>query len=427
MRIALISEYFYPDNSGSTPTDLGELTQYLKEHHGELQFEVITSKNLYRPSGLTGKLSPRENWRGVNIRRLSTPKSNRPSMILRLLAGTLFSAAALFYALRQPAYDLLLIVTDPPANALAAWMYSKIRAVPYVYVVHDLYPDIAVAMGHLREGSGIVRLLQRLQKAWLKSATRVVVLGRCMQQHLHRAYRVPLDRISVISNWSDPDAITVSQRENDFRQAHHLSGFVAVYAGNFSHYANFDQILGAARLLQRDQGLTFLLVGNGIRRHELMERVAEERLSNVRVLPSVPRTAISQVLAAADVSLISLDPRMSGLGVPSKLYASLASGRPVVAMVPEQSEVAIVLKEEECGVNVPDGDSAALARTLKNLQQNPEVARRMGQNARSALERRFTLRHVAGRFCSLLVEVVRGEQAPSRATVGHRPSTCGTR
>jgi hypothetical protein len=173
MRIALISEYFYPDNSGSTPTDLGELTRYLKDHHGEIQIEVITSKNLYRPSGLTGKLSPREDWQGVKIRRLPTPKSNGHSMILRLLAGTSFSAAALLYALRQPAYDLLLIVNDPPANAMAAWVYSKLRAVPYVYLVHDLYPDIAVAMGHLRAGSRVVRFIQHMQKVWLNSARRV--------------------------------------------------------------------------------------------------------------------------------------------------------------------------------------------------------------------------------------------------------------
>lgn len=410
MRIAVICEYFYPDNSGSTPTDLAELTRYLVEQHRELQLDVVTSKNLYRPSGLTGKLSARENWQGVRIRRLPTPKSNRPCMVLRLLAGMLFSAGALLHLLRQPAYDLLLIVTNPPSNAMAAWLYSKLRSVPYIYVVHDLYPDIATAMGRLRPGSVVVRLTQRLQRTWLNSAARVVVLGRCMRRHLDEAYCVSLDRIRVIPNWYDTDSITASGGEHDFGSVNILAGFVALYAGNFGRYVNFDQILGAANLLRRDQGITFLLVGDGARRKEIVDRVAEEGLRNVIVLPSVPRAKMNQVLAVANVSLISLDPKMVGLGVPSKLYASLASGRPVVAMVPGQSEVAAVLLEEGCGVNVPDGDSTALASAIKHLQQNPELAKCMGRNARSALERRFTINHAAAKFWSLFMEVVLGKQ-----------------
>jgi glycosyltransferase involved in cell wall biosynthesis len=97
---------------------------------------------------------------------------------------------------------------------------------------------------------------------------------------------------------------------------------------------------------------------------------------------------------------------MLGLGVPSKLYSILASGRPVVAMVPPGSEVATVLEEEQCGVNIVGDDAEAMAREIRRLKQDPDLAERMGQNARSALVRRFTLHHAAEQFRTLFNEVL---------------------
>lgn len=417
MKLALICEYFYPDNSGSTPTDLSELTQRLSQQHPELQIDVVTSKNLYRPSGIHGRLAPRENWFGIQIRRLPTPKSNRPSLVLRLLAGTVFSFAALLELLRRPAYDLLLVVTNPPSNALSAWLYSKLRAVPYVYLVHDLYPDVAVALGKLRAGSKLVRMLQSAQKRWLNGARFVVVLGRCMRAHLNTAYGVPASKLSVITSWADPARIHVGSTENEFRRVHGLSRFVVLYAGNFSQYVDFDQIFRAAERLAPLQDLSFVLLGDGARREELGARAQASR-GNVRVLSKVPRAAMNEVLAAADVCLISLDPAMLGLGVPSKLYPIMAAGRPAVAMVPAESEIARVLDEEHCGLVVAMGNGAALAEAIRQFYLAPQTGQQMGLRGRSALERRFTLQQVSESFWSVLSAAALSRRPRGAATTG---------
>ena len=406
MKIAVVCEYFYPDNSGATPSDMTELTCHLKQFHPEIEIDVITSRHLYRPSGVSTRLLPEEVWNGLTIHRLRTPKSNRPSMVFRLLAGGVFSSAALFWMLRKPAYDLIFIVTNPPANALAAWIYSKLRRVPYVYFINDLYPDIAVALGRLNPCSWVTRFFYRIQQRWLNAAARTVVVGRCMQQHIHAHYELPLPRIAVIRNWADPLQICPAPKENVFRQSKNLSGFIVLYGGNFSRYVNFDQILGAAKSLREDQKITFVLIGDGARKAEILGRVEREDLKNVRVLPPVARSAMNEVLAASDVCLISLASQMKGLGSPSKLYSILAAGRPVVAMVPPGSEVAMVLEEEQCGVNVVGDDAESLARAIRRLKQDTKLTECMGQNARSALMRRFTLRHAAEQFYILFNEVL---------------------
>jgi glycosyltransferase involved in cell wall biosynthesis len=409
VRIALVCEYFYPDNSGGTPTDMSELAQYLKQRYAEVEIEVLTSRNLYRPTGEVGSLLAREVWRGLRIRRFRTPKSNRPSMALRLLAGGVFSMTVLAYLLRHRSYDLLLVVTNPPANALAAWFYCKLRGVPYVYFINDLYPDIAVALGRLSPQSRATKFFGWFQKRWLHAAARTAVVGRCMQDHIHSRYALPLARIAVIRNWADAIQIRPLPRDNAVRRAENLSGLVVLYGGNFSRYVNFDQILAAAKLLRQNPDITFVLIGDGTRRAEILERVEKAALKNVRVLPPVPRSAMGEVLAASDVCLISLAPQMKGLGVPGKLYSILAAGRPVMAVVPMGSEVARVLEEEQCGVNVADGDAEALARAITRLKQEDGLIKRMGQNARSALERRFTLPHAAEQFYGLFKEVLAGK------------------
>jgi colanic acid biosynthesis glycosyl transferase WcaI len=405
MRVAIVCEYFHPDNSGGTPTDLSELAQFLNLRYRGLTIEVVTSTNLYRPTVDQPPLGPTENWQGVSIIRLRTPRSNRPSMLLRLAAGAWFSLRALWHLLWQSPYDVVLIVTNPPANAFAARVYRALTGVPYVYFVNDLYPDIAVALGGLAPDAAATRAFGHLQRGWLNRAARVVVVGRCMRQHVHRHYAVPLARVDVVRNWADPVQIRPGLRENGFRQQHGLTGFVVLYGGNFSHYVDFNQILATAALLSAHTDISLVLIGNGVRRAEIISTVAEQKLTQVRVLPPVPRDAMDEVLAASNVALVPLDDRMLGLGSPGKLYSTLAAGRAVIGIVPPSSEVAQIIAEENCGVIVSAGDAGALATTILALRGDPARADAMGRNGRVAVERRFCLKRAGEDFHAILTDV----------------------
>jgi len=419
MKITILCEYFHPDNSGGTPTDMAELAQYLRTRFSDTDIEVITSRNLYRPTADFQGLAAEEVWHGMRIIRLRTPRSNRASMSLRLMAGACFSAAALIRLLRRAPCDVLLIVTNPPSNGLTAWLFSRFRRVPYVYFVNDLYPDIAVALGCLRARSFFTRFFARLQGSWLRGAARVVVVGRCMQERIERIYGVPRGRLCVIRNWGSPVRVPSGSTQVEFRVAQRLGGFIILYGGNFSHYVDFDRILDAAEKLSHDREVLFVLIGDGVRRREILDNVKNRSLQNVRVLPAVSRSAMTEVLSAANLCLVPLDERMLGLGSPGKLYSILAAGRPVLAMVPPTSEVARILEEENCGINVLRGDANALADAITRLKDSPEIAQRMGMRARDALERRFTLANAASQFHSVL-RAVFSESENFRCAEGSR-------
>jgi glycosyltransferase involved in cell wall biosynthesis len=130
----------------------------------------------------------------------------------------------------------------------------------------------------------------------------------------------------------------------------------------------------------------------------LRATVQRERLPNVRFLDYLPREALSESLSAANVSLVTEDPGVEGLLVPSKTYGILASGRPVLFVGSPQSDVARLVDEADCGVTADPGDGASLARVILGLRSDPARLARMRVNARRAAEERYDRRHATRRW-----------------------------
>ena len=395
MRVCIINEFFHPDNTGGTGTVLSHLVRYLTDEHTELTIDVITTRSVYR--GEKTFLSLTEDWDGVNISRVGVPRPRTAKSAARLGAGWLFSMAALSKLMKRKRYDLVLVTTAPPTSPLAMrWM--RISRVPYVYVIYDLFPDVPVALGTLRADSRIARLCRRMQKQWLRHADSVVVLGRCMRDHLAATYEVAPERIEVIPIWPSGNIVPLS-KQTRFRQDNQLTGRVVLYAGNFGQCQDFDNLLDAAGQLKDTQpDITLVFVGEGPKKEYVQQRVTDEKLSNVRVLPFVAHEDFPDMLASSDISLVTLEPGAEGLGVPSKFYNILASGRPTVAVVAANSEVAQVLNEAHCGVAIGHHDAQGLARVLAQLCADEERLQRMGAAARRVFENEYTLEKSAQRF-----------------------------
>lgn len=408
IRICLLTEYFNPGSAGGTPAMLPALARTLRARYPALTIDVVTSRNVYRGDAC---LPAYEEWEGMRVFRLNSPRSNTPSTLKRLVMGTLFSLRALGKLLTLPRYDLLLVGTNPPMAPVAAQAVRRLRGTPYVYLIHDLFPDVAVALHTLPAASAPARLCGRLQRGWLHGAARVVVIGRCMQAHLQRQYALPFARTAIIPNWSDPESIRPLAKETHFRAQHGLSGFVVLYAGNFGQYQNFDTLLLAAKRLQTTHpAITFALVGEGARREYLETYIREDGLQNVRLFPFVAHEAFADLLASADVSLVTLEPGAEGVGVPSKFYNILASGRPTIALVGPESEVACVVEEAQCGLRADQGDAEGFADAILQLYQAPELAARMGEQARTTLVTRFSLEQITTQFHEVFRAVHAGIQ-----------------
>jgi hypothetical protein len=212
---------------------MSSLVRCLYDSNDDLEIDVIAGKNFFRGEGTS--LPAHENWDGVNILRVNAPKPRKNSVRRRLAANMMFTTAAFRKLLAgKKRYDLVLVVTAPATLPMAAQAYSRVTGTPYIYLVHDLFLDMAIAMNLVSAESRVVRRMNVVQKGWLQASSKVVVLGRCMRDFVATKYDLPAHQLEVVPIHSNVEGITPLKTPSQFRVGNGLDGFVVLYAGNFA-------------------------------------------------------------------------------------------------------------------------------------------------------------------------------------------------
>jgi glycosyltransferase involved in cell wall biosynthesis len=238
------------------------------------------------------------------------------------------------------------------------------------------------------------------------NAARIVVLGDRMREHLHVEKRVPYEKIRVIHNWSIQD-ISPRPRLNYFREIHGLEDrFVVLYAGNMGISHNLEHLIETAA--KTPSGVQFLFVGGGEKKNTLQAAAKKLGLSNVMFLPYQPDSMLNDMLAAADLCVVALEPELTGLAVPSKTYSILAAGKPILAIGSPESEVANIVRQWDCGWVVTTSDE--IHELLQRLVTSPEEVLRAGSNARKAYLENFTREKAVSHYVKMLNEVLQKEE-----------------
>jgi glycosyltransferase involved in cell wall biosynthesis len=214
-----------------------------------------------------------------------------------------------------------------------------------------------------------------------------------MAAQLEKSGSAPRERIEVIHNWADGEAIRPVERgANRLRREWQLDrDFVVGYSGNLGRVHEFDTMLAAASRLKQEPGVRFVIIGRGPRLAEVQARVRDENLSNVRFEPHQDRDALGLSLGVADVHLSVLQPGFEGLVHPSKLYGIMAAGRPTIFVGDTHGETAAILAATRSGVSVRTGDVDGLVAAIVAMRDGDDERSRMGEAARRAFDERFAM------------------------------------
>jgi glycosyltransferase involved in cell wall biosynthesis len=386
-KVVFVNRYFYPDIS-ATSQHLSDLAFHLAREG--VPVHVVTSRQAY--SDAQARLGADEVVGGVHVSRIWSSRFGRHRLLGRALDYVTFYVAALWALFRLAQRgDVVVAKTDPPLVSVVAMTVAKLRGAVLVNWLHDLFPEIASVLGVRGMTGRLARLLERLRDRSLASAACNVVIGEAMETRLKARLREGGDRVRVIHNWADGEAIKPSPVDaNPLRKLWGLERrFVAGYSGNMGRGHEFETMLRAAQALCDDARFVFLFIGDGARRREIEQRVAEWGLGNVMFQPYQPREALAQSLTVPDVHLVSMRPELEELMLPSKIYGIAAAGRPAIFIGHPEGEVARLLKEERCGYSTAQGDWATLVKQLQGLANDASLCEGMGRNARAVFERRF--------------------------------------
>jgi colanic acid biosynthesis glycosyl transferase WcaI len=313
-RVIFLNRFFYPDLS-STSQLLSDLTHDLARAGAGVA--VITSRLKYDDP--QARLPRREQVHGVDVYRVFSSAFGRRNLLGRAADLASFYIAAFAQLLTLAGRgDLIIAKTDPPLLSILVHAAGVMKGARFMNWLQDIYPEVASALG-VRGLSGMAgRSLIAWRNASLRAAQVNVVLGQRMARHLRDAGISP-DRIRIIPNWSDEQAITpMHHAANPLRVSWGLKGkFVVGYSGNLGRAHEWETMLGAARTLKNDPTIAFLMIGDGHHMAALRAAAERERLTNILFQPYQPTEALAASLSAADVHWISLNAELEGLVFPS--------------------------------------------------------------------------------------------------------------
>lgn len=400
-KVLFLTQYFYPEVA-TTAQLLTELAVELRKF--ELEVAVFTGQPSYRK---TKKLPRKEDYRRVCIQRLFNTRFNKDKTFGRVANSLTFFFSALLRVLFTRRDKTLFIVSNPPFLALIGWLMKRIRGQKYIYLVHDVYPDIAVKLGYLPEGGLITKMWDKLNHRIYCCADAIVVLGDYMRETIESKLTESCTKganIHVIHNWANGDFIKpLAKEENWFCQEYDLVGKrVVLYSGNLGLFHDLETIVEAAEQLQGFDDLLFLFIGEGGKKKKLMEVAQKKGLRNVQFLPYQPWEHLPYSLTCGDISIVTVEKGVESLGVPSKLYTSLAAGQAILGLVGENSEVAGVIREYHCGIRVDQGDVEGVVNILKKLYEDPQLLVTMKKNARRCFEENFTREQAIEKYYAVL-------------------------
>jgi glycosyltransferase involved in cell wall biosynthesis len=398
MHVCFFNRSYWPDLS-ATGQLLTELAEDLVRVHG-WDVTVVAGYPLR-----SGAALPSTGWRnGVHIVRASGSTLDPGRFVGRATNYISYFALAVVRGLGTRKPDVVVALTDPPIIGIAALASATKARVPFVFLCEDIFPEVATLLEDFH--SDLVNAaLTQVNRFLVRKATRIVALGDTMKQRLVEGKGADPAKITIIHNWADCRAVAPGPRDNAFARQHGLvDRFVVLHAGNIGLSQDLEIVLHAAEQLRERPDVVFVFVGDGAKKKNL-QAIAERRdLRNVKFLPYQPRETMDQSYATADVSLVSLKRGLAGVIVPSKIYNVLASGRPCVAAVEQDCEVADIIRQHGCGYVINPGNASALTARVLDLAADRERAAAMGARARCAALSFDRPRQVAS-YHALLAEV----------------------
>jgi glycosyltransferase involved in cell wall biosynthesis len=407
-RFILINRYFYPDDAATSHIAMA-LSIALTARGWTV--DAVTGRQLYNDPD--ADLLPTEKVHGIRINRVWTTRMGRGRLLGRGLDYLAFYANAFGWLLQHARRgDVILALTDPPLISVLAGVVAALRGCTQINWLHDLFPEIAHAVGVLPTGL-VYRTLLSLRNWSIRRAAANVAIGEGMARHLLR-HGVPDNRVVVIHNWSNgTDVAPVLPEQNRLREAWGLSGkFVAGYSGNLGRVHDYKTIIDAAELLRDDPEVRFLFIGGGHFIQSVEAEATRRALTNITIKPYQPRSRLSEILSVPDLHLISLLPMLEGLVVPSKFYGIAAAGRPSIFIGKRSGEIPRLLRDAKCGTTVATGDGVRLARHIKHLQKNSALRALWGQNARAVLDLRFDEQLGLAKWLELIQSLAANQAAP---------------
>lgn len=387
-KVLMLTLVFGPDTV-STANMMTELAHGLCERGHEVT--VLTSMPHYNPSqDVMANPNYRAGFpvlftdvdeRGVRVIRVYMPLKGQ-RVWRRALDYFWFQALTLLIALFKVKRQDVVFVPSPPITlGINGFVLTKILKGELIYDVRELWPDMPVRMGLIRN-KFLIRLVYIVERFVYRNSRAITSIARSFIDSL-ASRGVPRSNMHFTPNFVDVEWLIPGTKDNSFAQENQLQDkFLVFYAGNIGLSQGLDILVDVAKAFTADKAVLFLIIGDGAARPTLEKAIGSSGLHNIKMLPFQPYSRVPETYATADVCISPMQFGYSYDTVPSKIYTAMAAGRPVVAASEPDTETTTLLRESGGGIVVTPESSTEMIEAIQQLRNSPELARSMGGKAR---------------------------------------------
>jgi glycosyltransferase involved in cell wall biosynthesis len=410
VNIVFLSHYFPPEVNAPASRTYEHCREWAKAGH---DITVVTCA----PNHPAGRIYPGyrnlpwqvERIDGIRTVRLWTLLAPNEGVSRRIANHLSYMLVAVLAIPFLPRPDVVVSTSPQLFCGLAGYVVSRVRRVPWVLEIRDLWPESIVAVGALRRGWAI-RLCERIETWAYRKADRIVPVTESFRRHIEER-GAAADKITVVKNGVDLERFSRPRKDQGLARELGLEGkFTAAYFGTHGMAHALDSVLRAAELVRDDPRIVFLLVGDGAERRRLQAMKERLGLTNVVMLEQQPKDRMPALWGVTDVALVLL--RKSSLFrtvIPSKIFEAMGAGRPIVLGV--EGETRDIIERAGCGIPIEPESPQALAAAVRRLADRPELAHEMGAKGLACVVREYDRRVLAARFADVLTELVRAPVA----------------
>ena len=392
MKVLLLPAYYFPEQAASS---------YLGDNIRQALCESGIELDLYAPIPTRGVSEEvRQEYKNRSIEQWYDGKMivHRFSMyaegknpILRALRYVLCWCKHFYYGWRAKDIDLIYLASTPPIQGVLGGLLKKIKKVPFVYNLQDIFPDSLAGTGLAKKGGLLWKIGRVIENFTYRNADKIIVISEDFKRNI-MAKGVPEDKIVVIYNWVDEETVfPIEKKDNVLFDELDIdrNTFNIVYAGNLGNAQNVRILLETANLLKDYKDIKFIIFGTGGLELEYKSLADNLELTNLQFFPIQPYEKVSQVYGIGDVCVVSCKEGLGGSAMPSKTWSIMSSGRPVLANF-DEGDLKNILENNNCGIFTKAGDKEAFKQAIMDLYNDRERCKQLGKNGREFILKNLT-------------------------------------
>lgn len=328
------------------------------------------------------KTHKKERKGNLTIHRISLMKEGKNSFG-RAVRYFLMNLAFIWKSVFTKA-DVVFVQSTPPTQGAMAAIIKKIKRIPFVYNLQDVFPDSMVGMGMTRKGSFIYKIGRVVENFTYRNADHIIVISNDMKRNIMKK-GVPENKITVVHNWIDTEQVKPVKKEDNYLFEKYQiprDKFNVVYAGNLGYAQNIEVILKAAKQVEGNEDINFVIFGRGAQEEEYKKMAMDMHIKNLVFLPIQPYSEVPYVYSLGDAAIVSCKRGFGGSAMPSKTWSILACGTPVLASFDKGTDMEDMISDEKLGLFNEAGDVNSLVENLLILWKDRSLRDNYGRNCR---------------------------------------------